>query len=435
MEANQKRTGVRSDNFHGGITVLPEVTKWHRYLREAARGTDRVTPRILDIVDRYMLVADGGRSYAADIVKVMAEKIEEYKHDEAKSLEEFCDLEAILMATINEVPSVDTRPLTGHDHIGQPENLAARAFTGLNQGNRDFMSSRDTLLSQPILQIIQRNDPPHVSRAVSQVSTLDTGLGSYSFETKGVVDMWMVEAELEKMQISKNLAFLKAIRRFPEKSVKGAKSRSKCDELESFSKDRDIVSRIHQTGQLELANQDMVQVFLVDNSPSMLKHWKQATYLIRILAWRALGYDENGMELYFTDDKPRAQVEQKADQKVADFVRAMEAGKPSIRMRDPPQSMTGALVRIFDRYNKDDNSRPMTIIILTDGVWENIYDDGAVDQTIRNQIQHLINKGYPREELFKTRPLTFQFIRFGDHPEGMKRLERLDDHLEDEDTP
>jgi hypothetical protein len=97
--------------------------------------------------------------------------------------------------------------------------------------------------------------------------------------------------------------------------------------------------------------------------------------------------------------------------------------------------MATALHDIFVQYNNTSNPRPKTIIILTDGVWDNILYEGAVDDVIKSQIKHFIWQGQDDKELSASRPLTFQFIRFGHHPEGMIRLERLDDHLEDGNIP
>jgi serine/threonine protein kinase len=46
------------DYFHDGKDVLPEVTDWHKYLRNILRRTDRVTAQVLDVVDHYMFVQD-----------------------------------------------------------------------------------------------------------------------------------------------------------------------------------------------------------------------------------------------------------------------------------------------------------------------------------------------------------------------------------------
>lgn len=46
------------DYFHDGDDVLPEVTAWHKYIRNILRETDRVTKQVLDVVDKHMLIKD-----------------------------------------------------------------------------------------------------------------------------------------------------------------------------------------------------------------------------------------------------------------------------------------------------------------------------------------------------------------------------------------
>lgn len=57
---NQEKTGhrFRTDCFHDGHDVIPEIKEWHDYLKEVKRDSDQVTPAILDLVDKKMLVKD-----------------------------------------------------------------------------------------------------------------------------------------------------------------------------------------------------------------------------------------------------------------------------------------------------------------------------------------------------------------------------------------
>lgn len=59
--------GLMSDVFHNGKHVLPEISDWHIYIREAARKTDTFTAAVLDMVDDHMLVA-GERRWGAKAV-------------------------------------------------------------------------------------------------------------------------------------------------------------------------------------------------------------------------------------------------------------------------------------------------------------------------------------------------------------------------------
>jgi hypothetical protein len=56
------------DIFHNGREILPDVTRWHDVLRSALRDTDKITGRVLDLVDKRMLLGDSReRSKAKDV--------------------------------------------------------------------------------------------------------------------------------------------------------------------------------------------------------------------------------------------------------------------------------------------------------------------------------------------------------------------------------
>jgi len=57
-EDQKSRPSLTNDAFHDGIQVLEAVKDWHKFLRNASRGTDTVTRRVLDLVDKRMLLQD-----------------------------------------------------------------------------------------------------------------------------------------------------------------------------------------------------------------------------------------------------------------------------------------------------------------------------------------------------------------------------------------
>lgn len=44
------------DAFHDGTKVLPSVLNWHNYLRNSARRSDTISPRVLDLIETEMLL-------------------------------------------------------------------------------------------------------------------------------------------------------------------------------------------------------------------------------------------------------------------------------------------------------------------------------------------------------------------------------------------
>ncbi|KAF2811553.1 uncharacterized protein BDZ99DRAFT_518812 [Mytilinidion resinicola] len=59
-------TPTADDAFHDGKEPLPEVLEWHNYLRGHLRCSDTVTPRVLNLVDEAMLLANPRRRITSE---------------------------------------------------------------------------------------------------------------------------------------------------------------------------------------------------------------------------------------------------------------------------------------------------------------------------------------------------------------------------------
>lgn len=65
--SNVLRASGHTDYFHDGVDILADVIEWHKILRRSARGIDRITCHILDLVDQQMLVAEPQRASAQQL--------------------------------------------------------------------------------------------------------------------------------------------------------------------------------------------------------------------------------------------------------------------------------------------------------------------------------------------------------------------------------
>jgi hypothetical protein len=176
----------------------------------------------------------------------------------------------------------------------------------------------------------------------------------------------------------------------------------------------------------------------VDNSSSMAQYWSHATFAIEILAWRALGYDDDGMELYFTDESTGVRVKQSKDQSVKDFTRAMKQAYPKHFQLYKSCGIVEALQKIMTEYNNqqkfpDSKKKKKTVIVLTDGVWYGLKNPFEVEFIIKKQLRQLQSSG--GDGIVSARPFTMEFIRFGHDLQGMERLRRLDDDLMNDGLP
>lgn len=164
----------------------------------------------------------------------------------------------------------------------------------------------------------------------------------------------------------------------------------------------------------------------------MFKHWKQAEHLLKILVWRCLGYDEDGMDLRFTRHNT-TELPGTATQGLWDFERAMANAKPS--PNDPQRTQMGPRLgpllaqHIWSRAGPRSKTKDLTVIILTDGQW------GDID-TIYNRMKEWVSQvrgdfesRLSQDGRFDSRPLSIQFIRFGSDPAACELLDCLDNQL------
>lgn len=190
------------------------------------------------------------------------------------------------------------------------------------------------------------------------------------------------------------------------------------------------------------------QVYLVDNASSMNSFWTHATYVLRVLVMRSLGYDDNGMELRFTNDvDEKWRLSPKKSQTTEDFMKKMGDADPNKRKPEISKTdMSASLSLILEahlRKNSDGSKlkRHLTILVLTDGLWgKNREFD--VDDYLITFIKKIPEESWepdtPPEAsiasskpLSRPRPISIQFVRFGYHPKAIARLHRLDNHLKD----
>jgi hypothetical protein len=178
----------------------------------------------------------------------------------------------------------------------------------------------------------------------------------------------------------------------------------------------------------------------------MLRHWHEAKYLLKVLTWRVLGYDKDGIELYFTNPDTRARVLPSDLQNIDEFINAMDEARPYADGQPHLTDIVPALETILTRHAKDESrnstleTRKKTIIVLTDGIWGGSTDEG-VNEFFKYQLQRLCQSHIKsrkrksssaasiQEDLEASRPVTFQFVRFGFNKKACQRLIELDDGL------
>lgn len=164
----------------------------------------------------------------------------------------------------------------------------------------------------------------------------------------------------------------------------------------------------------------------------MKDFWYEANYLLETLVMKASGQDENGMDLIFTSGPIK--VENRNGK--SDFLKAMKneraQPKPGIRtdMRKPLGNILSKYLEELKPHSKE-KFKNLTLIVLTDGVWEGMRDKDEVNQKIVSFVQGL------RDAIgdLKDRPVSIEFIQFGNDADASYRLQRLDNDMKWEGIP
>lgn len=168
----------------------------------------------------------------------------------------------------------------------------------------------------------------------------------------------------------------------------------------------------------------------------MAPFWYEATYLLETLVMKATGQDDDGMDLLFT---AAGDFKLKNERHVKAFTDAMK-NRLAVPKRVTHTDIKTALGEIFHMYLNEVKNAPryphkrvknLTVIILTDGVWAGMKSKNEVKQQIIRFMTELtaITGDHQR------RPVSIEFIQFGDDEDATHELQDLDDKLKYEGIP
>lgn len=171
----------------------------------------------------------------------------------------------------------------------------------------------------------------------------------------------------------------------------------------------------------------------------MRPHWGEVCFLLRLLVWRSLGYDDDGLELYFTNPDTKEFVHQSQDQGLSIFERSMNEAEPLPRGHTK-EYKTDLCDKLKQLINSRLLKKPKTIIVLTDGLWEGNPSEDGIREIIELKMRLKAGVSRPDVErtssqlerltaLSKTRPFTIQFISFGHEQQGLQRMAAPDDGI------
>ncbi|KAH7409344.1 kinase-like domain-containing protein [Cadophora sp. MPI-SDFR-AT-0126] len=167
--------------------------------------------------------------------------------------------------------------------------------------------------------------------------------------------------------------------------------------------------------------------FLIDNSESMKAHWEEVTILVGILAYMVKPFDANGLEMMYTISSSKSITSKNSSKLVTSLEKTKPAGMSdiSIRLNSILEQYKSKIHEVYGAGSKvtakaRSDVRPLTLYVLTDGVWQPKCD---AETPIKNLVRKLLElKVSPKQ-------VGVQFIYFGNNPIGKARVTKLDDKI------
>ena len=156
----------------------------------------------------------------------------------------------------------------------------------------------------------------------------------------------------------------------------------------------------------------------------MQEHWDVVVEFFSVFAWFAKRLDDNGLEMYFTVSKNKETF--KDTTPAVKHLKSMTpSGYPNIDIR--LGQLLGKYQTDLERRKEQRNNfwsrgkdvKPLSLYVFTDAAWPGCDAVAPIEAMIEKQRQLAL----PKEQI------GIQFIRFGNDPKGIERLEYLDSGL------
>lgn len=162
----------------------------------------------------------------------------------------------------------------------------------------------------------------------------------------------------------------------------------------------------------------------------MSEHWHEVTFVLEMLYSKCTKLDEDGIDVHFTGGNEKVRNAKGKDglSKIRAKMLESNDSRPTedchTDMASPLTKLLGAWLTTYKK--KRDQQKSLTIIVLTDGKWiGNRYQPDAVDKAIEKfDVQLRQHAGLTPE-----RSVSIQFVSFGNDPDALHRLDRLDNDL------
>jgi hypothetical protein len=158
----------------------------------------------------------------------------------------------------------------------------------------------------------------------------------------------------------------------------------------------------------------------------MSSWWPVVEVVLQRLTTKLASLHDGGLDLVFTIGKDYNVSNAQGLRALEEFNKAMGTARPTespkreCRMRT---DMRSTLLKIFNNYSPRPQKKGMSLIVLTDGIWE-----GSVKE---KSIVFMIAEYYHRlKETVEYRKLGIEIVQFGRDLEATRKLKRIGADLE-----
>ncbi|KAK7914146.1 serine/threonine protein kinase [Apiospora marii] len=358
--------------FHNGLERLKCVDKAHERSLGLLAKIDDITPRMKELTESFMLVPSSDRPEPKTLHRYFTLDIQ-------RQLRQAAAQDGLRPANISRLRATSSDPprVTSNLPRLQTTNLDSEQDRPQTAG---AATNGSTAIPGNMLAV---SSAAHISNNPSPVTT-----GTRKSEDSIY--------RLPEITVEDANAWLASKTRYPIQGM---------EEVLQDIKDRD-------------------QLFVIDDSKSMAQYKAHLYPTMKALLAFACQIDPDRVEIVFTSD-PKKVIRDRLfrggpeylARKVLDH---FDNGTSGSRLTNMESKLGDILLQLIPVTGMKKTS----VYVMTDAVWQPSSDPGGgVEITLRNLIGRLKNNGQDRDFV------TLQFIRFGDDPEGLKRLKYLDDEL------
>ena len=158
----------------------------------------------------------------------------------------------------------------------------------------------------------------------------------------------------------------------------------------------------------------------------MARWWDDAIEALNVLVEKVAGQDKDGVDLSFTNGRVKL-TNQKGGTKIK---AAMKEAQPDRLVGTNMSKALGDILSDYYSYVLERRKAPkkfkgLTVIVLTDGIWEGMTNKAGVEDTVVNFLENLGDLiGHTMDRL-----ATIELIQFGHDKDATHMLEQLEGNL------